>query len=69
MQQVDSFLTRIEQKQEVNHHDMGFLYTPSCVASYKLKNSQSGRIAALKAAQQLATRFREVGKFIQARGN
>lgn len=68
MQQVDSFLTRIEQKQEVNHHDMGFLYTPSCVAAYKLKNSQSGRIAALKAAQQLATRFREVGKFIQAWG-
>ena len=33
---VDSFLYRIEHKIEVDHHDMGFLYSPSCVAAYKL---------------------------------
>lgn len=32
--QVKSFLERIEKKIDVNHHDMGFLYTPSCVAAY-----------------------------------
>ena len=31
LRQVDSFLTRIERKIDVDHHDMGFLYTPSCV--------------------------------------
>lgn len=33
---VDSFMYRIEHKIEVDHHDMGFLYSPSCVAAYKL---------------------------------
>jgi unsaturated chondroitin disaccharide hydrolase len=34
--QIDSFLERIEKKIDVNHHDMGFLYTPSCVAGISL---------------------------------
>ena len=34
--QIDSFLERIDKKIEVDHHDMGFLYSPSCVAGYKL---------------------------------
>ena len=29
---IDSFLDRIDRKIEVEHHDMGFLYSPSCVA-------------------------------------
>ena len=33
---VDSFAYRIDHKIEVDHHDMGFLYSPSCVAAYKL---------------------------------
>lgn len=63
-----SFLSRIEQKIEVDHHDMGFLYTPSCVADYKLTGSQTARRAALLAADQLISRFHEVGGFIQAWG-
>ena len=39
---VDSFLYRIEHKIEVDHHDMGFLYSPSCVAAYKLTGSEKG---------------------------
>ena len=34
--QIDSFLERIDKKIEVDHHDMGFLYSPSCVSGYKL---------------------------------
>ena len=34
--QVDSFLNRIEKRIDVDHHDMGFLYSLSCVAAYKL---------------------------------
>ena len=34
--QVQSFLERIDNKLGVDHHDMGFLYSPSCVAAYKL---------------------------------
>lgn len=41
--QVKSFLDRIDKKIEVDHHDMGFLYSPSCVAAYKLTGSQRGQ--------------------------
>jgi len=67
--QVKSFLNRIDNKIEVDHHDMGFLYSPSCVAAYKLTGNLEGREAALKAADQLSGRFHEVGEFIQAWGS
>lgn len=69
--QVDSFLERIEKKIDVAHHDMGFLYSPSCVAAYKLTGSETGKKAALMAADHLITRFQEKGGngFIQAWGN
>lgn len=66
--QVESFLNRIENKIEVDHHDMGFLYTPSCVAAYKLTGSEKAKKAAILAADQLITRFHPVGEFIQAWG-
>lgn len=66
--QIDSFLNRIDKKIEVDHHDMGFLYSPSCVAGYKLVGSRKGREAAIKAADQLITRYHPVGEFIQAWG-
>lgn len=66
--QVESFDTRIRKKIQVDHHDMGFLYTPSCVAAYKLTGSETGRQAALLAADQLLTRFQPKGAFLQAWG-
>ena len=66
--QVNSFLNRIDKKISVDHHDMGFLYSPSCVAAYKLIGSKEGREAAIKAADQLITRYHPVGEFIQAWG-
>ena len=68
-QDVESFLSRIERKEDVDHHDMGFLYTPSCVASYRLTGNQSARKAAVLAADQLLTRFQPVGEFLQAWGS
>lgn len=67
--QIDSFLERIDKKIAVDHHDMGFLYSPSCVAGYKLIGSRKGREAAIKAADQLITRYHPVGEFIQAWGS
>jgi len=67
--QVESFLNRIENKIDVNHHDMGFLYSLSCVAAYKLTGNEHAKKAALLAADHLAERYRERGKFLQAWGN
>lgn len=66
--QIESFLNRIDRKIEVDHHDMGFLYSPSCVAGYKRMGSEKGKEAALKAADQLILRYHPVGEFIQAWG-
>ena len=66
---VDSFDARIRNKVEVDHHDMGFLYTPSCVAAYKLTGSEKARDAAILAADQLLTRFQTKGEFLQAWGS
>lgn len=67
--QVDSFFERIKNKIDVNHHDMGFLFSLSCVAAYKLAGSERGKEAALMAADHLAERYREKGQFLQAWGN
>lgn len=66
--QIDNFLHRIENKISVDHHDMGFLYSPSCVAGYKLTGNEKGKCAAILAADQLICRYHPVGEFIQAWG-
>lgn len=68
-QHISSFLNRIDNRIDINHHDMGFLYSLSCVAGYQLINSKEGRTAALAAADNLVSRYQETGKFIQAWGN
>ena len=65
---VESFHDRIIRRIDVDHHDMGFLYTPSCVAAYQLTGSRIARRAALCAANCLITRFQPVGEFLQAWG-
>lgn len=65
---VASFADRIQKKFEVDHHDMGFLYTPSCVAAYKLTGNETAKQAAILAADQLLTRFQPGGSFLQAWG-
>lgn len=47
---------------------MGFLFSLSCVAAYKLTGNERAKKAALLAADHLASRYREKGKFLQAWG-
>lgn len=65
---VISFLHRIENKIEVEHHDLGFLYSVSCVSAYKLTGSEIAKKAALLAADKLFERYQAKGEFIQAWG-
>jgi unsaturated chondroitin disaccharide hydrolase len=66
--QIQSFYERITEKHNVDHHDMGFLFSLSCVAGYKLTGNETGKKAALLAADQLISRYHPVGKYIQAWG-
>ncbi len=65
---IGDFKMRIEKRDGVDSHDLGFLYTLSCVAQYKLTGDTSARRTALGAAELLLTRFCEKGQFIQAWG-
>ncbi|MBR2929929.1 MAG: glycoside hydrolase family 88 protein [Clostridia bacterium] len=67
--QIASYHERIANKLGVNHHDMGFVYTPSCVAAYKLTGDEVAREAAILAADHLLTRFHKDAGFIQAWGD
>lgn len=63
-----SFKNRIDEKININNHDIGFLYTLSCIASYKLTGNIEAKETALKAARHLATRYHDKAKIIQAWG-
>ena len=66
---LESFYIRIDKGLNIDHHDLGFLYVPSCVAAYKLTGNEDAKKAALKAAEHLMTRYRPEGGYIQAWGN
>ncbi|WP_223591945.1 glycoside hydrolase family 88 protein [Neobacillus bataviensis] len=67
--QVETFRKRIDERLGINHHDLGFLYTLSCVAAYKLTGNSEAKNIALKAADTLMERFSKKGEFIQAWGD
>ncbi len=69
MSHIPSYYERIDKKIGVNHHDMGFVFVPSCVAAYKLTGDEQAKQAAVKAADHLLTRYIENGDYIQAWGN
>lgn len=65
---LESFKQRIENRYYTDTHDLGFLYTLSCVAAYKLTKNFEAKETAIEAANLLLDRyFSEVG-IIQAWG-
>ncbi|GBG08407.1 glycosyl hydrolase [Paenibacillus agaridevorans] len=48
------------------HHDVGFMWSLTSVANYKLTGSEESKLRALKAAAWLASRFNIRGNFIRA---
>ncbi len=65
--QYDDWNKRMEDYNQLNHHDIGFLYIPSAVAQYKITGSKKARDLALKAANVLARRYSEGARIIQVR--
>jgi unsaturated chondroitin disaccharide hydrolase len=66
---VRSFTDRIDRRLDVETHDIGFLYTLSCVAAWRHTGDQTARRAALAAADHLLTRVLEPAGIIQAWGD
>jgi len=68
LQHIDNFEERIENCFGKMGHDVGFLFSLSCVAAYKLCGNEKAKKVALRAADHLKGRFHEKGQFIQAWG-
>lgn len=67
--QVRDFKKRIDQRINVEHHDLGFLYSLSCVAAWKVAGDTCARDAAIQAADTLLERYLPAAGIIQAWGN
>ncbi|SDD76383.1 unsaturated chondroitin disaccharide hydrolase [Paenibacillus sp. UNCCL117] len=67
--QLESYQTRLQERKHTATHDLGFLYTLSCVSAYKLTGSETAKRTALLAADLLMERYFEQAGIIQAWGN
>lgn len=67
--QVEDFHARIVREINVDHHDLGFLYSLSCVAAHRLTGNKKAREAALMAAERLLRRYLPNAGIIQAWGD
>lgn len=67
--QLDSYIKRIDERIKTETHDLGFLYTLSCVAAFKLTGNIKARDTAIKAADTLMERYFEKAGIIQAWGD
>jgi unsaturated chondroitin disaccharide hydrolase len=65
---VMSFQERLDQHVVLDHHDLGFLYSLSAGAGYKIEHSALAKQELVAAADVLISRFQKKGNFIQAWG-
>ncbi|WP_105614609.1 glycoside hydrolase family 88 protein [Vallitalea okinawensis] len=54
---VQSFKKRLDGRLGIDHHDLGFLYSLSCVAPYKINGNEEAKKVAIGAADYLSRRY------------
>ncbi len=64
---LPSFEERLDQRFHINH-DLGFEFTLSAIAQWRLAGDAGAKALALRAADMLKARYRPEGKYIQAWG-
>lgn len=62
------FRRRLDADDDMDTHDLGFLYTLSCVAAWRYVGDDDARATAVCAAERLMTRFLEPAGIVQAWG-
>jgi len=67
--QMGEFKRRLDAKIKLDHHDIGFLYTLSAVASYRLTGCEEAKAMIVDAANELMTRYHPESGIVQAWGN
>lgn len=66
---LESFQQRLADHFVLEHHDIGFLYSLSAYAGYRLTEKESYKEMTIQAADVLLARYQEKGGFIQAWGS
>ncbi|WP_263119460.1 glycoside hydrolase family 88 protein [Cellulomonas sp. RIT-PI-Y] len=66
---VASYADRVAREVDIDTHDLGFLYTLSCVTAVRRTGDDRARTAALAAADALMRRFLEPAGILQAWGD
>lgn len=62
---LPTFRGRVDNRIGMDDHDVGFVFTPSCVAAYRLTGNEYAKEAALLAAEhEYKYNYTEKGKFI-----
>ncbi len=69
LRQLPSFAERLSRRIHIDHHDLGFLYTPSCVTAARICDDHEARQIALAAADCLMERYLPHAGIIQAWGD
>lgn len=67
-QQINDFRNRLTGSVNLDHHDIGFLYSPSAMAGWIIDGDAEARQLALDAADKLMNRWRPEAQLIQAWG-
>ena len=67
--QIKNFKEKLYREKPIDTHDIGFLYSLSCVAAYKVTGNEEAKLLGIEAADQLIYRYKEKGEFIQAWGD
>ena len=64
-----TFQERLDQNIDLNTHDIGFLYSLSTLAGYKITGNEKALEFSVRAADRLMERYSEKAQIIQAWGN
>lgn len=67
--QLPGYEKRLNERIVIDHHDMGFLFTPTAIAPFKLFGDTYAKELALRAADELIGRYHDKAGIIQAWGN
>ena len=68
-QQLPGYGNRVQTRHDTQTHDLGFLYSLSCVNLWRSTGDDYARQSALQAAELLAARYHPAARIIQAWGD
>jgi unsaturated chondroitin disaccharide hydrolase len=54
---LQNFLNRLENEIDLDHHDIGFLYSLACVAPFRITGNERAKEGAIQAAEVLMRRY------------